>query len=83
LTIENRAICLSKTGKIATFTPALQRRSSELSSLLFGDDVGGAIVSDKHKGGGSFLTELARAEIQGKDLPDLETMFSEARAVVL
>jgi len=48
------------------------------AQLLYGDEVGGAIVPES---GENFLTELARGILEGQELPDLKTLFAEAAAV--
>ncbi len=44
------------------------------AQLLYGDEVGGAIVPE---GEGDFLTQLARDVLAGTKLPDLASLFAE------
>jgi len=44
------------------------------AQLLYGDEVGGAIVPDDDDG--NFLLELARSVLDGEQLPDFKTLFS-------
>jgi SNF2 family DNA or RNA helicase len=45
------------------------------AQLLFGDEVGGALVPEE---GDNFLTQLARNALEGKELRDLQAIFAEA-----
>ena len=53
---------------------ALMGRKMKAAQLLYGDEVGGAIVPEDD---GDFLTELAREVLRGAKLPDLKTLFAE------
>ena len=44
------------------------------AQLVYGDEVGGAIVPEDE---GDFLTQLARDVLDGAQLPDLQTMFAD------
>lgn len=44
------------------------------AQLLYGDEVGGAIVPQDE---GDFLTQLARDVLDGAKLPDLQTLFAD------
>jgi len=55
---------------------ALLGRKMKAAQLLYGDEVSGAIVPEED---GDFLTELARSVLEGKELPDLQTLFTEAQ----
>lgn len=48
------------------------------AQLLYGDEVGGAIVPDD---GENFLTELARSVLADQTLPDLKALFAEVPLV--
>ncbi len=43
------------------------------AQLLYGDEVGGAIVPDD---GENFMTELARNVLEGRELPDIKALFA-------
>ena len=53
---------------------ALMGRKMKAAQLLYGDEVGGAIVPESE---GDFLTQLARELLAGSKLPDLATLFAE------
>ncbi|MFP4345919.1 MAG: DUF6573 family protein [Anaerolineales bacterium] len=55
---------------------ALMGKKMKAAQLLYGDEVGGAIVPEEE---GDFLQELARSVLEEKQLPDLTLMFAEAR----
>jgi hypothetical protein len=48
------------------------------AQLLYGDEVGGAIVPEED---GDLLTALAREVLNGADLPDLQTLFADEMKV--
>jgi hypothetical protein len=52
----------------------LMGRKMKAAQLLYGDEVGGAIVPDDDDG--NFLLELARSVLDGEQLPDFKTLFS-------
>jgi len=54
---------------------ALMGQKMLAAQLLYGDEVGGAIVPEDD---GDFLSQLARSVLDGKELPDLQAMFAEA-----
>ncbi len=53
---------------------ALMGRKMKAAQLVYGDEVGGAIVPDEE---GDFLTQLARDVLDGAKLPDLQTLFAD------
>jgi SNF2 family DNA or RNA helicase len=53
-------------------------RKMKAAQLLFGDEVGGAIVPDDD---GDFLTQLARDVLNGTKLADLQTLFADEMQV--
>jgi hypothetical protein len=61
-------------GSMESKALALMGRKMKAAQLLYGDEVGGAIVPED---GGDFLTELAREVLEGKELPDLQTLFAD------
>ena len=52
----------------------LMGKKMKAAQLLYGDEVGGAIVPDDDDG--NFLLELARSVLDGEQLPDFKTLFS-------
>ena len=61
-------------GAMESKALALMGRKMKAAQLLYGDEVGGAIVPEES---GDFLTELAREVLEGKQLPDLQTLFAD------
>lgn len=57
---------------------ALMGLKQAAAQLLFGDEVGGALVPED---AGDFLTELARKKLADEDIADLETLFAAVRPV--
>ncbi|HIP96350.1 MAG TPA: hypothetical protein EYH32_03945, partial [Anaerolineae bacterium] len=55
---------------------ALMGRKMKAAQLLYGDEVGGAIVPEED---GDFLTELARTVLEGQELPDLKALFAAVK----
>jgi len=53
---------------------SLMGRKMRAAQLLYGDEVGGAIVETEE---GDFLTELAREVLQGAELHDLQSLFAD------
>ena len=53
---------------------SLMGRKMRAAQLLYGDEVGGAIVEAEE---GDFLTELAREVLQGAELHDLQSLFAD------
>ena len=56
---------------------SLMGQKMKAAQLLYGDEVGGAIVPEED---GNFLTQLARTVLEGRELPDLQTLFAAAQA---
>jgi hypothetical protein len=61
-------------GSMEAKALALMGRKMKAAQLLYGDEVGGAIVPEDS---GDFLTELAREVLAGAALPDLQTLFAD------
>jgi len=61
-------------GSMESKALALMGRKMKAAQLLYGDEVGGAIVPEDS---GDFLTELAREVLEGTALPDLQTLFAD------
>jgi hypothetical protein len=55
---------------------ALMGRKMKAAQLLYGDEVGGAIVPEED---GDFLTELARTVLEERELPDLKALFAAVK----
>jgi hypothetical protein len=53
---------------------ALMGRKMKAAQLVYGDEVGGAIVPEEE---GDFLTQLARDVLEGAKLFDLQTLFAD------
>jgi hypothetical protein len=53
---------------------ALMGRKMRAAQLLYGDNVGGAIVPVEE---GDFITELAREVLRGAELDDLQSLFAD------
>jgi hypothetical protein len=53
---------------------ALMGKKMKAAQLIYGDEVGGAIVPEEE---GDFLTQLARDVLEGAKLSDLQTLFSD------
>lgn len=53
---------------------ALMGRKMKAAQLVYGDEVGGAIVPEEE---GDFLTQLARDVLEGARLSDLQTLFAD------
>lgn len=49
-------------------------RKMKAAQLVYGDEVGGAIVPEEET---DFLTQLARDVLDGAKLPDLQTLFAD------
>ena len=56
---------------------ALMGEKMRAAQLLYGDEVGGAIVPDD---GRDFLAELARRVLEGEKFQDLEGLFAQENA---
>ena len=52
----------------------LMGRKMKAAQLVYGDEVGGAIVPEEE---GDFLTQLARDVLEGAKLSDLQTLFAD------
>lgn len=52
----------------------LMGRKMKAAQLVYGDEVGGAIVPEEET---DFLTQLARDVLDGAKLPDLQTLFAD------
>mgnify|MGYP000639711951 CR=1 FL=1 len=63
-------------GTLEADALSLMGQKMQAAQLLYGDEVGGAIVPEDD---GDFLTQLARSVLEGKELPDLQTLFTEIR----
>jgi SNF2 family DNA or RNA helicase len=57
---------------------ALMGRKMRAAQLLYGDNVGGAIVPVEE---GDFVTELAREVLRGAELDDLQSLFADEMQV--
>jgi hypothetical protein len=57
---------------------ALMGRKMRAAQLLYGDNVGGAIVPVEE---GDFITELAREVLRGAELDDLQSLFADEMQV--
>ena len=57
---------------------ALIGRKMRAAQLLYGDNVGGAIVPSDE---GDFITELAREVLRGAELDDLQSLFADEMQV--
>jgi hypothetical protein len=57
---------------------ALMGRKMRAAQLLYGDNVGGAIVPVED---GDFITELAREVLRGAELDDLQSLFADEMRV--
>jgi len=57
---------------------ALMGRKMRAAQTLYGDEVGGAIVSVEE---GDFITELAREVLRGAELDDLQSLFADEMRV--
>jgi hypothetical protein len=53
---------------------ALMGKKMKAAQLVYGDEVGGAIVPEDE---GDFLTQLARDVLEGAKLSDLQTLFAD------
>ncbi len=57
---------------------ALMGRKMRATQMLYGDEVGGAIVPSED---GDFITELAREVLRGAELDDLQSLFADEMRV--
>ncbi len=72
-----KVIFVAYTGTIEEQAVALMGKKMRAAQLLYGDEVGGAIVPES---GDNFLMELARTVLEGETLPDLRALFAAAQA---
>jgi hypothetical protein len=70
-----KAIFTVYDGAMEADALALMGQKMKAAQLLYGDEVGGAIVPES---GDDFLTQLARTVLEGKTLPDLQTLFADS-----
>jgi SAM-dependent methyltransferase len=70
-----KVVFTAYSGTLEEDAVALMGSKMRAAQLLYGDEVGGAIVPDED---GNFLTQLARAVLDEQDLPDLHTLFAAA-----
>ena len=73
-----RAIFSIYAGTMEARALGLMGLKMKAAQLLYGDEVGGAIVPEEE---GDLLTELAREVLNGADLPDLQTLFADEMKV--
>jgi hypothetical protein len=72
-----KVLFVAYTGTIEEQAVALMGKKMRAAQLLYGDEVGGAIVPES---GDNFLMELARTVLEGETLPDLRALFAAAQA---
>ena len=73
-----RAIFSVYNGTMEARALSLMGAKMKAAQLLYGDEVGGAIVPEEDT---DLLTELAREVLNGADLPDLQTLFADEMKV--
>ncbi len=73
-----RALFSIYEGTMESRALALMGAKMKAAQLLYGDEVGGAIVPEEE---GDLLTELAREVLNGAELPDLQTLFADEMKV--
>ncbi len=73
-----RAVFSVYEGTMEARALSLMGAKMKAAQLLYGDEVGGAIVPQED---GDLLTELAREVLNGADLPDLQTLFADEMKV--
>jgi hypothetical protein len=73
-----RAVFSVYNGTMEARALGLMGAKMKAAQLLYGDEVGGAIVPQED---GDLLTELAREVLNGADLPDLQTLFADEMKV--
>ncbi len=69
-----KAIFVTYQGALEETALGLMGAKMKAAQLLYGDEVGGALVPEED---GDLLTELARSVLAGKKLGDLQTLFAE------
>ncbi len=73
-----RAVFSVYNGTMEARALSLMGAKMKAAQLLYGDEVGGAIVPEED---GDLLTALAREVLNGADLPDLQTLFADEMRV--
>ncbi len=73
-----RAVFSIYNGTMEARALSLMGAKMKAAQLLYGDEVGGAIVPEEE---GDLLTALAREVLNGADLPDLQTLFADEMKV--
>ena len=73
-----RAVFSVYNGTMEARALGLMGAKMKAAQLLYGDEVGGAIVPEEDD---DLLTELAREVLNGADLPDLQTLFADEMKV--
>ena len=73
-----RAVFSVYNGTMEARALSLMGAKMKAAQLLYGDEVGGAIVPEED---GDLLTELAREVLSGANLPDLQTLFADEMKV--
>ena len=73
-----RAVFSIYTGTMEARALSLIGMKMKAAQLLYGDEVGGAIVPQDE---GDILTELAREVLKGAELPDLQALFADEMKV--
>ncbi len=74
-----KAVFSVYSGAMESIALALMGKKMKAAQLLYGDEVGGAIVPEDE---GDFLTQLARDVLAGTKLPDLAALFAEESQVI-
>ena len=69
-----KAIFSVYTSAMEATALALMGKKMKAAQLVYGDEVGGAIVPEEE---GDFLTQLARDVLEGAKLSDLQTLFAD------
>ena len=73
-----RAVFSVYNGTMEARALSLMGAKMKAAQVLYGDEVGGAIVPEED---GDLLTELAREVLSGANLPDLQTLFADEMKV--
>ncbi len=73
-----KAIFVTYQGALEETALMLMGAKMKAAQLLYGDEVGGALVPEED---GDLLTELARNVLTGKKLDDLQTLFADEMRV--
>jgi len=69
-----KAVFAVYTGTMEAQALALIGAKMKAAQLLYGDEVGGAIVPEED---GDILMKLAREALESADLPDLQSLFAD------